>query len=377
MRITFVSPTVNLGGGTRVIAIYADALARKGHIVRIVSTPRKAVPFRRKVKSFLTGNGWLGDPPPLRSHLDGSGLDHRVMDRWRPVTDNDVPDADVVIATWWETAEWVNGLGDRKGAKVYFVQGHEVFPGVPEARCRATYRLPLHKIAVSSWLKKLMHVEYGDTQVDIVPNSVNHGQFFAAVRGKQPRPTIGFLYSLSTHVKGVDVALRAVRELRTRFPDLRVISFGSRIPPPGELDGWIEFTHSPPQNALRNLYALCDVWISSSRSEGFNLPAMEAMACRTPVVSTRTGWPDEAIVPGDNGILVDVDDLNGLVSGVEWVLSLPDREWRRVSRNAYDAAAAGSWAESADRFEKALVHACQRASRGEITGRPVGEKASR
>jgi len=31
---------------------------------------------------------------------------------------------------------------------------------------------------------------------------------------------------------------------------------------------------------------------------------MEAMACRTPVVSTNTGWPSEAIKSGWNGILV-------------------------------------------------------------------------
>ena len=112
----------------------------------------------------------------------------------------------------------------------------------------------------------------GRIQVDLVHNSVDHGQFFAAVRGKQPRPTVGLLYSLATHVKGVDVALRAVRELRARFPDLRVISFGSQITAQGEFDDWNEFTYSPPQNKLRDLYALCDIWISPSRSEGFHLP---------------------------------------------------------------------------------------------------------
>ena len=28
--------------------------------------------------------------------------------------------ADVVIATWWETAEWVNALSRKKGEKIYF-----------------------------------------------------------------------------------------------------------------------------------------------------------------------------------------------------------------------------------------------------------------
>ena len=57
----------------------------------------------------------------------------------------------------------------------------------------------------------------GGIQVDLVHNSVAHGQFFAAVRGTQPSPTVGLLYSLATYVKGVDMALRVVRELRLGY----------------------------------------------------------------------------------------------------------------------------------------------------------------
>ena len=70
--------------------------------------------------------------------------------------DADLPDADIVIATWWETAEWVNALSPAKGRKVYFIQHHEVFSYLPVERSRATYRLPLHKIVISRWLKDLM-----------------------------------------------------------------------------------------------------------------------------------------------------------------------------------------------------------------------------
>jgi glycosyltransferase involved in cell wall biosynthesis len=56
---------------------------------------------------------------------------------------------------------------------------------------------------------------------------------------------------------------------------------------------------------------------------GFNLPAMEAMACRRPVVATRTTWPAEA-VKSENGILVDFDDRVGLARGAEWVLTRSD-----------------------------------------------------
>ena len=134
MRITFVSPTVDMSGGTKVMVIYARQLMRKGHVVRIISPPSQEIPPTRKFKSWLKGNGWPGSPSLPKSHLDGSGVDHHVLDRWRPVADGDVPDGDVVIATWWETAEWVNELDPSKGAKVYFIQHHEIFPYLPVAR---------------------------------------------------------------------------------------------------------------------------------------------------------------------------------------------------------------------------------------------------
>jgi glycosyltransferase involved in cell wall biosynthesis len=323
----------------------------------------------RQIKSWIKGKGWPVDPSRRRLQLDGTGVVHQMLDRCRPVTDDDVPDADVVIATWFETAEWVNALAPRKGAKVYFIQHHEIFPWLPQQRCRATYRLPLHKIVVARWLKEAMRTEYADEIVDLVPNSVDRSQFFAPVRGKQSNPTVGLLYS-STPFKGLDVALAAVRNARKNVPSLRIVAFGGDRPRPGlELPEYAEFHYCPPQERIRELYARCDVWLTASRTEGFNLPAIEAMACRTPVVSTRTGWPEEAIVSGRNGVLVDIDDEHGLGKGIEWVLSRSDREWRELSSNAYETAAAGSWQESADLFEAALMHARLRSLRGEIAGR--------
>ena len=163
--------------------------------------------------------------------------------------------------------------------------------------------------------------------------------------------------------------MRRYALVRERLPNLRIISFGSERPRSKlQLPEGTEFYYLPPQNQLRELYSKCDVWVTASRSEGFNLPALEAMACRTPVVSTRTGWPEEAIKSGLNGFLVDIDDPKHLAQCIDSVVSLSDEEWRALSKNAYATSASGSWQESAAMFERALVHACERAARGEIDG---------
>nr|WP_271605738.1 glycosyltransferase family 4 protein [Bradyrhizobium sp. CCBAU 11434] len=358
----------NLSGGTRVVAIYARELTRMGHSVRVVCPPPQPIPLQQKLKRWAKGYGWVAEADRQRSHLVASGVDWQVLEQWRPVVDDDVPDADVVVATWWETAEWVNALSARKGAKVYFIQHHEIFDHLPQARCRATYLLPFHKIVVAGWLKEVMNTEYDDVDVDLVPNSVDKSQFFAEVRSKQDVPTIGLLYS-PVDFKGVATALAAIESAKAKIPNLRILSFGAHRPTRKlPLSQGAEYFFSPPQDRIRDIYSRCDVWITASKSEGFNLPAMEAMACRTPVVSTRTGWPAEAIVSGWNGWLTEIDDVAELSNGIAWILGTGKDEWRRLSRNAFATVAETSWQASAKLFEESLEHATERAYRGEIAG---------
>jgi glycosyltransferase involved in cell wall biosynthesis len=358
LRITFISPPVSMSGGVKVMAIYAKMLADLGHSVVVVSLPFASISLRQKLKSLLKYRTWPVRKPSI-SHLDGLGLDHRVLNAHRPIIDKDVPDADVVIATWWETAEWVHALSASKGAKIYFIQGHEIFDFVPKDRCRATYRLPLRKVVIARWLADIMRCEYGDGAVDLVPNSVDHQQFFALPRGKQVRPTLGFLYHKAA-LKGVGVVLAAVGLLKEKYPNLRVLCFGSHAPDdPAELAGFIEFVESPAQDRIRDIYAQCDVWVTASRSEGFNLPAMEAMACRAPVVATKTGWPEEAISDGVNGYLVDVDDVDGLVQSVSRILELDDVAWHEISEAAFRTVADSTWTKSCAQFEAVLRRACE------------------
>ena len=49
------------------------------------------------------------------SHFDGKGLRLIEVDSDRPIRAASVPDGDAVIATWWETAEWVHAYPKRCG----------------------------------------------------------------------------------------------------------------------------------------------------------------------------------------------------------------------------------------------------------------------
>ena len=165
MKITFVLPTLCLTGGIRVISIFAERLRKRGHEVFVISVPHAKPSMRQQVKSLLRGRGWISTPENEPSFFENLGVKNKVTDRYRPVEDKDVPDADVVVATWWETAEWVAKLSPSKGAKAYFIQGHEVFDYLPKDRVEATWMLPMHKITISEWLVNLAREKYGDSQV--------------------------------------------------------------------------------------------------------------------------------------------------------------------------------------------------------------------
>jgi glycosyltransferase involved in cell wall biosynthesis len=354
MDITFVLPTMSLAGGNRVVAIYAKRLQDRGHRVKVVSGARRAPSPLQRLKSLVRGRGWPATIAMSKPYFEDLGVDVKVLATTGPILEGDVPDGDVVIATWWETAEWVAKLGPRKGAKAYFVQHHEVFPYLPVARSRATYRLPLKKIVISQWLKELMAMDYGDDTCVLIPNSVDTRQFFATKRAKQSVPTIGFLYS-TVDFKDPATLLKTLEHLKRRVPGVRAIAFGAeQVSSDYPLPEWVEFHYRPPQNDIRLLYAQSDVWLCASRSEGFHLPPLEAMACRCPVVSTRVGGPLDIVVDGHNGYLVEVGDFEGLVDRLAYVLELREEEWAHMSQSSEDTALRYTWDDASDLFEQAV-----------------------
>jgi glycosyltransferase involved in cell wall biosynthesis len=354
LQIAFVLASADISGGVRTVATYARLLSQRGHEVTVISTPPPAPTLKARVKSLVRGRGWPKRPLPGPSHLDGADVEHRRLDRFRPVADRDVPDADVVVATWWLTAEWVAALSPRKGAKVHFVQGHESdLPGQPEARVAATWRLPLHRIVCSRWLLEIARNRYGDPAASYVPNGVDLEQFSAPPREKQGRPTVGLVYS-DAWIKGCDVAVDAFRMAARHVPDIHLVSFGSTpVSSAVLLPRQAEFTLHPGQSQIPGLYASCDAWLWPSRREGFGLPILEAMACRTPVIAAPAGAAPELLEEG-GGILLPSAEPAAMAEAIERLLASSTPEWRKLSDDARAVAARHGWGESVRLFESAL-----------------------
>ncbi len=352
MRVTFVLAHADLSGGVRVVAMYADSLRRQGHEVLVVSRPPRPLSFRERLRALVQGK--RASVGAVSSHVDALDVPHRVLRDFRPVEADDVPDADVIVATWWATANWIASFPARKGQKVYFAQGYEKSSDDDDVRCDAAWRHPMHRIAVSQWLVDVAAERFGVHDVALVPNGVDLDVFRAPERGKQAAPTVGFVYSTSP-LKSVDVAIRAIERARTRIPGLRAVAFGA-TPPSGALPlpPKTAYTLRPAQQALRGIYASCDAWLWSSRQEGYGLPLLESMACRTPVIATCAGAAPELLANG-GGYLIQRGDADAMADAIERLCGLSDDAWRAMSAAAYATACARDWRTSARLFESELT----------------------
>lgn len=356
MKINWILPTANMTGGTKSNRLIAEAMQRRGHDVSIVySTAGKPWPsITQPRRCFRRARNSLRQLLRQKHHLQSSTV-HLIPVRRSPIPWDCVPDADVTIATWWETMEWIDSWPATKGVHAYFVRGHEVHGHEPE-RVRRTYRLQAQKLVISTWLQRIMAEEYGDPSAVLVPNGVDRQQFSVQPRSRQPLPTMGFIYD-HRKIKGGDTAFAAIKVVQQALPDLRVLCFGASTPPRAYRPRNFEFVLRPRQDLLAQLYGSTDCWLIPSQTEGFGMPGIEAAACRCPLVSTRCGGPSDYLEEGVNGHLVPVDDIEAMADALTRILRADGSSWRAMSDASLEISKRFDWDNSAKLLEDALAAA--------------------
>lgn len=357
MRVTFLLPFTSVEGGSRVVATYAEALAKRGHDVTVVSCRRRPQRLKYRIKDWML-RAAHGRFRAKRSptHFDHLPHLHRQVRGAGPIRARDLPDADVIVATWWETAEWVSVLPPSKGARVHLIQHDErIFSAEPAKRARAaaTWMLPgFTRVVVAGWLRDLGRREFG-VESTLVNNAVDTALFNAPPRQRQQPPTFGLMYH-ARDFKGTDISIAAFAIARRKLPDLRLLAFGPEpemqhlpLPPGSQLE------ILPPQPRIAEIYRSCDAYLFGSRCEGFGLPILEAMACRTPVIGTPTGAAPELIAEG-GGVLVKMEDPQSMAEAIIEIATMSPQQWQTLSQIAFATAQKHSWERAVDEFEAVL-----------------------
>ncbi|MDA9555012.1 N-acetyl-alpha-D-glucosaminyl L-malate synthase BshA [Pelobium sp.] len=79
------------------------------------------------------------------------------------------------------------------------------------------------------------------------------------------------------------------------------------------------------QDAIEEILSVGDLFMMPSESESFGLAALEAMACKVPVISSNTGGLPELNVNGITGFMNDVGDIEGMAENAIYILENDER----------------------------------------------------
>jgi glycosyltransferase involved in cell wall biosynthesis len=351
MKICFILPIINLAGGIISTIELANHLYTKGHEVTVV---HPSIIISPRLKWFNFRSIWC-------SFNVGKKAEDLLYNRIKPkcrmikvptLKEKYIPEGDVIIATWWETAYYVNNYPADKGTKFYFVRGYEIWSGNKELVDK-TYSLPLRIITTSSSLKNLLKNDHCVDLIGTVPNGVNFDIFYKT-QAKLSSPgakRIGMVYS-RTKLKGMQNGFEAFQIARKTIPDIKLVLFGS--PMGNDVPNDVEFHEYPKADKLRDLYNSLDIFMLPSHpEEGFANPPMEAMACGVPCVLTKVGGVPDYTIPGKTALVVNPNDSRALAESL--ILLLSDEKLRRtVAQEGCEHIRNFSWEKSAAILETIL-----------------------
>jgi glycosyltransferase involved in cell wall biosynthesis len=335
LKITFLVPHLRIAGGVRAILTYADLLTWRGHQVSLVVPAGGAAAAWWRNRRAAPPD-WM---PAQRARIVW-------VARWSPEL---LPDGDVVVATAWQSAPVVAVAPPRCGAKFYLVQHYEsLYHGEP-AVVDATYRLPLTKVVISTWLRDVMRERFGD-EAEVLVTPVDRGLFHRVPSvTATSRPRVLMLHHEYAW-KGVADGLAAVARVKVRVPSLSLVGFG--VKPPRRPLPYDEFHANPPQDALAALYSGCDIYLCPSWDEGLGMPAMEAMACGAALATYDNGGCRDYARDGETALVVPRRDVSALTVALERLVTDEALRIRVAAAGALHVTTVFDWERAASRLEE-------------------------
>jgi L-malate glycosyltransferase len=256
MRIIFDLVNCGLGnnGGSHTIVQSANALTILNHDVIIIDNSKNSYTWDElRTKHVIVKNS------------------------------KDVPSADVVIATGYKTVSHVEGLPKRCGIKAHWIRGWETWQ-FPEDKIVGTIlNTPLVKLVNGFGLQEKLK-SYGFESYLVRPG--NDLNLFTPMKTRETRPEIvlGGLYHSKHKTKRSDWAVAISRQLRKKYPMVRLFLFGAtNLPVSVKVDHYVL---QPTQHIKNIFFNTIDIWLATSELEGLHIVPQEAMLTECPVVTT-------------------------------------------------------------------------------------------
>ncbi len=227
-------------------------------------------------------------------------------------------------------------------------------------------------VAVSKFTRRALVEQMGvdPGKIELICNGVDLDRFQPApqdptllaryrLQGKRVLLTVGRLIER----KGIDMTLKALPQVLEQCTDVHYLIVGEgfyrteleKIVHTLGLQHHVTFTGSIDDAELVAHYCLCDLFVMPNRelpdrdTEGFGLVFLEANACGKAVIGGRAGGVVEAVRDGQNGLLVDGNNIDEVAAAIIRLLS-DFALRRRLEQQGLAIARASSVEKSALRF---------------------------
>jgi glycosyltransferase involved in cell wall biosynthesis len=207
--------------------------------------------------------------------------------------------------------------------------------------------------STSQWAEKAEGISAD--RINVIHNGIELRQFVGRVEDRDAMrsqlgfsatiPVIGIVANLRP-VKGVEVFLRAAKNVIARFPATQFLVVGEG----GERQNLLELSRNlgiednvrflGRRQNIPGLLAALDIGVLSSHSESFSNAIVEYMAAGLPVVCTDVGGAREAITEGVNGFVVPPGDHMAMAQRLSEILygsrsSLMGRESKKLAEKLF------------------------------------------
>ena len=171
-----------------------------------------------------------------------------------------------------------------------------------------------------------------ETAVDVEPSIRLPERFILAVGAIQPR-------------KNYSTLVLAWNEIRIRYPDYHLVIIGNKDRVFTKYDfptlvNNMTIMNNVDDQTLAAIYRKASVLIDPSFYEGFGLPALEAMACGTPIIAANNSALPEVV--GEAGLYFNPYKADELIDQMDTFLKNESLQ-NKLRKNTFNQAAKFSW----------------------------------
>ncbi|MCK4823670.1 glycosyltransferase, partial [bacterium] len=206
---------------------------------------------------------------------------------------------------------------------------------------------------------------------EVVSSGIHKEQIFTGNTGlNKEYEGRSILLSVSQLIrtKGIDLNLKAIAELRQKYPSISYLIIGQgnerarleRLAEDLNLQGNVQFLGQLPHQKVMEYMSMCDIFSLPSWQETLGLVYLEAMAHGKPVIGCQGQGVDGIVVEGETGFLARPGDVDSLVEAISFLLDNPLKA-KAIGEQARELVLANyTWEKNAERtmrlYHEVLEH---------------------